>query len=189
MASAIDLPKTPRQPDGVILDPEPTVPRAVESAPARGVISLKEPLSDAILRGAVDAFFVPFTSHDPDALEGVLSRAARLLDSHGASSFTVVRDELVRRVAAFKAAGVTRVDVDGIERFDYGDLAQNGAHPRPPEMRKGDVLVRVHVSLPRLSGDRLFADIVVLVFRWDEEADGPGKARLKVVGFDEQEAR
>src|SRR5580658_6926485 len=83
MASAIDLPKTPRQPDGVILDPEPTVPRAVESAPARGVISLKEPLSDAILRGAVDAFFVPFTSHDPDALEGVLSRAARLLDSHG----------------------------------------------------------------------------------------------------------
>jgi hypothetical protein len=188
MTSALELPKTPRQPDGVVIDAEPTVPRAVESSAARGVISLKEPLGDAVVRGAVEAFFVPFTSHDPEAVDGVLSHSARLLDSHGASSFAVVRDELLRRVAGFKAAGVTSVHIDSIERFDFGDLGENGGHPRPPEMRKGEVLVRVHVTTPHPTGDRLFADVVVLLLRWDEE-DGPGKARLKVAGFDEQEAR
>jgi len=190
VASALDLPKVPRQPDGVILEPTSALPRAVETAPARGVISLKAPLGDTVLRAAIDAFFVPFTTHDPDALDAILSRAARLLDSHGASTYTIVRDELVRRIAAFKAAGVTRVDVDAVERFEYGDLGRSGgARPRPPEMRKGDILARVHVTVPRPGGDRLFADVVVLMFRWDEDADGPGKARLKVVGFDEQDSK
>jgi hypothetical protein len=189
VVSVVELPKTPRQPDGVVLDPEPALPRAAESVPARGVIALKEPIGEAVVAAAVDAFFIPFTSHEPEALEGVLSHAARLLDSHGASSYTIVRDELLRRIAAFKLAGVRSVHVDGIERYDYGDLGESGAQSRPAEMRKGDILARVHLTTPHLGGDRLFGDIVVLLFRWDEDADGPGRARLRVVGFDEADAR
>jgi hypothetical protein len=189
VATGLELPTTPRQPDGVVVDPEPALPRARENASARGVLSLKEPLSDAAVRAAVEAFFVPFTSHDAEALDGVLSHAARLLDSHGASSYSIVRDELLRRVAAFGRAGVGSIPIDGIERFDFGDLGGTRTHARPLEMRKGDILVRVHVTLPHTGGDRLFGDVVVLLFRWDEEQDGPGKPRLRVVGFDEEDAR
>jgi hypothetical protein len=189
VATSLELPKTARQPDGVVLDPEPLVPEAREAASARGVISLKEPLSDAAVRAAIEAFFVPFTSHDAEALDAVLSHAARLLDSRGASSYSIVRDELLRRVTAFGHAGVQRIPIDAVERYDYGDLGARSTHPRPPEMRKGDVLVRVHVTVPHTGNDHLFGDVVVLLFRWEEEPDGAGKARLRVVGFDEEDAR
>jgi hypothetical protein len=203
MATVVELPKTPRQPDGVFLDPEPALPRAVAKAPARGIVSLKEPVGDGILRAAIETFFAAFTDHEPDALDGVLSHSARLLDSHGASSYTVVRDELLRRVAAFKASNVTKVQIDGVERYEYDDLEVDGTsaalprrgqdlsgmRARPSEMRPGDILARVHLIVPRVGGDRLFGDVVVLLFRWDEDAEGSGSGRLRVVGFDEQDVR
>jgi hypothetical protein len=165
------------------------VPEARESTAARGVVALKEPVSDAALGQAVLAFFAPFTSHEPDALDGILSRSARLLDSHGASSYAVVRDELLRRITSFNRAGVGAVQVDSVERYNFGDLGETSAHPRPPEMKKGDILARVHITLPRTSSERLFADTVVLLFRWEEGEEGRGNARLRVAGFDEEEAR
>jgi hypothetical protein len=185
----VELPRTPRQPDGVVLDPEPALPRAVAKAPARGVVSLKEPLDDGVLNAAIEAFFAPFTDHEPEALDSVLSRSARLLDSHGASSYTIVRDELLRRVAAFKASNVTAVHVDGVDRSEYDDLEVTGLRPRPSEMRPGDILARVHITVPHVGGDRLFGNVVILLFRWDEDAERPGSGRLRVVGFDEQDVR
>jgi hypothetical protein len=189
MVTVVELSQSPRRPDGVVVDPEPELPRAVTSAPARGVVSLKEPLGDKVLGAAIEAFFAVFTGHDPDALDGVLSRSARLLDSHGGSSFTVVHDELARRVAAFKASNVTEVHVDRAERSEYDDLGETGLRRRPAEMHPDDVLVRVHLTVARGGGDRLFGNVVVLLFRWEEDPERGGPARLRVAGFDEEDAR
>jgi hypothetical protein len=186
MATVLELPKTPRQPDGVVIDPEPALPPAFARAPAEGVVSLKEPLDEGIVGAAIEAFFSVFTSHAPEALEGVLSRSARLLDSHGGSSYAIVRDELLRRVAAFKAANVTTVPIHRVERAEYADLGENGLRPRPGEMRPGDILVRVHLAAPHAGADRLLGDVVVLLFRSETEA-AEGPPRLRVVGFDEQD--
>ena len=189
LGTVVELPRSLRRPDGVVLDREPALPRATARAPARGVVSLKEPVGDEVLRAAIEAFFVVFTAHEPEALDGVLSRSARLLDSHGGSSYAVVRDELLRRVAAFKASNVTSIHVDGVERSEYDDLGMTDFRPRPAEMRPGDILARIHLTIPRVGGDRLFGNEVLLLFRWDTDAERPGSGRLRVVGFDEQEVR
>jgi hypothetical protein len=172
----------------VVLDPDPALPPAVERAPARGVASLKEPVSDEVIRRAVESFFAVFSNRDADALDGLLSRSARLLDAHGGSTYSALREELRGRIRAFDAASVNAVRIDGIERFDYRDLGfEPGAHPRPGEMRPGDILVRVHVGLPRASGSKLFAPVVVLLWRWEEDVETPGKGLLRVAGYDEEE--
>jgi hypothetical protein len=187
MTTALALPAAPRQPDGVLLDPSPVVPPAAERAPARGVVSLKEPVGDDVVRRAVDAFFATFANRDSEALDVLLSRSARLLDAHGGSTYSALREELRGRIHAFEVAGVSSARIDGIERFDYRDLDEAGARARPREMRPDDVLVRVHVSLPRSAAVKLFAAVVVLLFRWEEDMDAPGKLALRVAGYDEEE--
>ncbi len=188
MKTALELPKEPRHPDGVVLDPDPGMPVVVEHAQARGVVSLKEPVGDEVIRRGVDAFFDAFTRHDPDALDAILSRSARLLDAHGGSTYSALREELRGRIRAFEAAAVTSLHVEGVDRFDYRDLGGVAAARKPPqEMRPGDVLVRVHVAVPRSGSTKLFAPVVVLLLRWEDEADAPGKTTLRVAGYDEAE--
>jgi hypothetical protein len=188
MSTALELPRAPRRPDAVPVDVDRALPEAAERAPASGVVSLKQPIGDDVVRHAVDAFFAAFTRHDLDALDGMLSRSARLLDAHGGSTYGALREELRGRIHAFEAAGVGAPRVDAVERFDYRDLGgEGGARQRPGEMRPHDVLVFVHVDLPRSSASKLFAPIVVLLLRWEEDADRPGKSVLRVAGYDEQD--
>jgi hypothetical protein len=187
MSSALTLPETPRQPDGVVLDPPMLAPPAVTRARASGVISLKAPIGDDVLRRAVRAFFDVFVDRDADALDALLSRSARLLDAHGGSSYATLREELRSRIRAFDAAGASAVRVDTIERFDYRDLAGDPSGGAPPEMRPGDVLLRVHVAAPSASATRLFAPVVILLLRWEEDAEAPGQPDLRVAGYDEED--
>ena len=187
MTTALEVPTAPRQPDGVLLDPAPVVPPASERAPARGVVSLKEPVGDDVIRRAVDAFFATFANRDAEALDVLLSRSARLLDAHGGSTYGALREELRGRIHAFDVAAVSSVRIEGVERFDYRDLDEAGARSRPREMRPGDVLVRVHVAVPRSTGVKLFSPVVVLLWRWEEDVDAPGKTVPRVAGYDEEE--
>jgi hypothetical protein len=184
--TALELPSSPRRPDGVTNDIPPALPALVERAPAEGVVALKEGTSDAAIRAATNAFFDAFAAHDVEALEQSLSRSARHLDAHGGSSFQVLTDELLRRLRLFEVAGVDAVRIERIDRFFYRDLGEGGARPRPSDMRPEDVLVRAHLLLPRPNGERLLGDIVVLLLRWEEDANASGKRSLKVVGYDEE---
>ncbi len=184
IVTALELPATPRHPDGVVLDTAPAVPVPVERAPAEGVVALKEPVADGTVRAALGAFFDAFAAHDVDELDRALSRSARHLDAHGGSSFQVLLDELLRRLRLFEATRVDAVHIEGIDRFSYRDLGPGGARPRPSDMRPEDILVRVHLLLPRPNGERLFGDVVVLLLRWED--DPGGRRSLKVTGFDEE---
>lgn len=187
--TALELPTAARQPDGVEVPVETALPPAAERAPARDVAVLREPVADEVIRRAVASFFAAFERHDADAIDALLSRSARLLDAHGGSTYATLREELRGRVRAFEAAGVSSVGVEAVERHDFRDLgAGAGARPRPLEMRPGDVLVRVHLAVPRVGASvRLFAPVVVLLWRWEEDADAPGRRVLRVAGYDEED--
>jgi hypothetical protein len=190
LTTVTELPKTPRQPDGVAMDPQPALPAPVERAPAAGVVSLRAPVGEAAILALVEQLLSAFRSHDATVLDAVLSRSVRLLDTHGSGTPSVVRDELSRRVVGFKNAGVSQVHVDAIDRFTYADLGQPGTLPRPAEMRVGDVLVRVHLAMPHPGGERLLGDVIVLLIRAEADPDAPGeKPSLRIAGFDEPEAR
>jgi hypothetical protein len=186
-ATVAELPKPARRPDEVF-DRDRVFPHAAASAPAQGVVSLLEPVDERVLRDAVEAFFAVFTGHDPEALEAVLSPASRLLGSHGASSYAVVHEELVRRVLAFKASNVTAIHVESVDGAAYGDFDEVGPRRRPSEMRPGDILAYVRLTVPRVDRERLFGEVIVLLFRPEEDAEQPGRSRFRVVGFDEGDA-
>jgi len=187
MRTALELP-VDRHPAGVALDPTPPIPRAVEKAVASGVVALRPALPDDTLRRALATFFGVFSGHDTDALDPLLSRSARILDAHGGSTYSALRDELRGRIRAFEGAGSPAVRIDQLERFDFGDLeGEDAVRPRPPEMRPGDVLVRAHVSVPRSGGARLFGAVVVLLFRWEEDPEATDRPVLRIAGYDEED--
>ncbi len=186
VVTALELPAGPRRPDGVTIDAPPALPSAVERARAEGIVALKAGVNDALIRTAASTFFDAFAAHDVEALDRNLSRSARHLDAHGGSSFQVLVDELVRRIRLFEANDVDAVRIERIDRFFYRDLGDGGARARPSDMRPEDILVRVHLLLPRPGGERLFGDVVVLLLRWEDDPNGGDTRGLKVVGFDEE---
>jgi hypothetical protein len=168
------------------MDIPPALPVPVERASAAGVVALKEGVADSTVRAAAIGFFDAFAAHDVEALDRSMSRGARHLDAHGGSSFQVLMDELVRRLRLFEATHTDAVQVDRIDRFAYDDLDERGPHPRPSDMRPGDILVRAHLLLPHPGGERLLGDIVVLLLRWEDDPNPSGQKNLKVAAFDEE---
>jgi hypothetical protein len=189
-APVADEKPTPRHPDGVLLDPPPALPPAVEHAQAHGVVGLREPLAEAEARNAVLAYVNAFINRDVQALERMLTPDAKQLFSHGAGSSSSLVEFWRQRLRNFDYAKLANVEVvraDQIERYDYDELGGAGERPRPGEMHPGDVLVRAPVATPRLNGDRLFGDIIVLLLRWDE-GRATGDRGYKIAGFSEEEA-
>ncbi len=179
-------PTAPREPDGVVLEPEPAIPAPAAGAEARGVVTLAPPVGDGEIRGVVQSFFDALARRDDGAVDALLSRSARLLDAHGGSTYATLREELRSKSRALAAAGMRDLPLERIERFDYRDLGEAGERPLPPEARPGDVLVRVHLAWPWTSGDRVFADVVVLLLR--RELGGEVGPAWRVAGYDEQES-
>src|SRR5262245_41824263 len=57
-ATATELPEGPRRPDGVVVDPSPELPRALEAAiPSSVLVALQPPLPEKAARTVVAAFF------------------------------------------------------------------------------------------------------------------------------------
>jgi len=183
--TATELPTTPRRPDGVVLEPPPTIPPAVERAEARGIVTLREPLGEDALREVVRAYFTAFEREDAEALGQLLTPDAAGLDPRAKPA---TRAQLVdqfrarmRNLDYTKMAGTEVAELDRLEHFGADDLGHEGAPPRPSEMRADDVLVRVPVATPRFGGERFFGDRLTLLLRRDE-------GRLKIAGVAEDDA-
>lgn len=170
-----------RKPDGVLLEPAPAVPAAVERGEARGVIALKPGLSTDEIRGVVRQLMRAFENEQVEAVRMMLTSDATDLVSHGS------RDQIISGIASRfskhrgnyqKLRGLEVAHVDRAEVREYDDLLTTGARPRPPDMAPGDVLVRVPMTAPMSNGERLFDDVLVLMLRRD-------KGQLKIAGYGE----
>jgi hypothetical protein len=176
LETATEMPKAPRRPDGVVLEPTPAMPTAADRAPATGIVALREPLADKDVEDVVRAYVRAFEREDIDALVQLLAQDASPLGRAGNKNqlLDLWRTKM-KNFEYQKLAGVEVARVAQIEKHTYETLGASGAPMRPTEMRAGDLYVRVPIATPRVGSDQLFGDILVLLLRREE-------GRLKIAG-------
>jgi hypothetical protein len=173
-ATATELPEGPRRPDGVVVDPSPELPRAVETAePASTLVALKPPLSEKAARALVAAFFRAVVAEDVEALADLTTPDASAPSRSRGSSAGIV-DHWRGRMRHFRyrtlANEVLYQDAD-IEVYRYDDLETLlvGRPPRPPDMTPSDLLLRVPMLVVRAGSDRAFGDEIFFLLRRDKD--------------------
>ncbi|WP_394839595.1 hypothetical protein LVJ94_22170 [Pendulispora rubella] len=182
--TAPEAPPEPRRPDGVVLDPPPAIPLATDRAGARGVVALREPLGDDAMFDVVRAFVSAFQREDADALIGLLTFDAVLLDAKGTKSRSAIVDgwrARFRNLDYSKLVGTEVVDLDSIERYTAQNAAGANVPARPAEMREGDVLLRIPVAAARVAGERYFGDVITMMLRREGE-------RYRIAALGEEDA-
>jgi hypothetical protein len=175
--TATELPKTPRRPDGVALEPAAAMPPSVDRAEAKGVVALREPLADKDVEDLVRAYLRAFEREDEQALSQLLAQDAVSLGRQGSSRQQLV-DIWRTKMRSFeyqRLAGLEVARISLIERHTYDTLGTPGAPSRPAEMRPGDLYVRVPIATPRVGSEQLFGDVLVLLLRRED-------GRLKIAG-------
>jgi hypothetical protein len=164
-----------RHPDAVVLEPPSALPDAVARASARGVLALREPEAGDAVADLVQSVVDAWEHQSIEALVALLTLDAGPLDGRGRGRSALVEGwrQRMQAHAYGRLAGVELVRSDRIERWNWEDLGGAGAPSRPPDMRAGEVLVRAPVEVPRMAGERLFGDELVMVLRREE-----GKLRI-----------
>jgi hypothetical protein len=171
------MPKTPRRPDGVALEPPPAMPSAFDRAEARGVVALREPLADKDVEDVVRAYIRGFEREDDQALIQLLAQDATSLGRQASTRQQLI-DIWRTKMKSFeyqRLAGLEIARISQLERHTYETLGAPGAPPRPPEMRPGDLYVRVPIATARVGSEQLFGDVLVLLLRRED-------GRLKIAG-------
>jgi hypothetical protein len=176
LETATEMPKNPRRPDGVVLEPPPAMPAPADRAPASGIVALREPLADKDVEDVVRAYVRAFEREDLDALVQLLAQDASPLGRAGGKNQLVdLWRTKMKNFEYQKLAGVEVARVAQIERYGYDALGASGGPQRPAEMRPGDLFVRVPIATPRVGSDQLFGDVLLLLLRRED-------ARLKIAG-------
>jgi hypothetical protein len=172
-----------RKPDGVLLEPSPAVPVAVEHADARGVVALKMPLSIDDVKAVVAELM---KGYENEAIEKIMVMLLPdAVDPFKHLNLQQIRAEINSRFQHLefqKMRGLEVAHVDRAELREYDDLMTSGPRPRPPEMTPGDIWVRIPMTAPLSQGERLFDDYLVLILRRD--ARDP-KSALKIAAIGE----
>lgn len=152
-----------RHPDGIALEPPAALPKPVERAAARGVVSLREPVDRAAVARLVQSFFDAWQGASLNALVALLTSDAAPIDGRGA-----LPDLWRQRLQAHdygRLAGLELFRAERIERWTWDELDAPFAPARPVEMQPDEVYVRVPVEVTHVGGERLFGDVAVLVLR------------------------
>jgi hypothetical protein len=173
----------PRSPDGVVLDPPTAVPSAAERAVAQGVVALRQPLGDDAVRDVVRAVADAWQSESVDQLMALLTEDAGPIEARSRGRAPLVEGWRQRMHAHEYShlAGIDLFRADRIERYYFDDLAARDAPPRPPDMRKDELLVRVPIEVTRYAGERLFGDSWTLLLRREE-------GRYKIAAYGETDS-
>jgi hypothetical protein len=170
LETATEMPKGPRRPDGVALEQPPAIPTASDRAPATGVVALREPLADKDVEDIVRAYLRAFEREDDKALELLLATDAAPLGRQGSTRVQLLElwKTKMRNFEYQRLAGMEVARISQMEKHTYDLLGQPGSLPRPPEMKPGDLYVRVPIAAPRIGSEQLFGDILVLLLRREE---------------------
>jgi hypothetical protein len=166
LKTATEMPGTPRQPDGVVLEPEQAMPDLVDRAPATGIVALREPIAESDIEDVVRAYVSAMEREDLDALVQLLAEDASPLGRDGGRAQLV---ELWK--AKIKSAEHQRLttselsEVSRIERHTYEALGGPDAPTRPPSMRPGDLYVRIPLAVSRSEQRSPLGAVLVFLLR------------------------
>jgi hypothetical protein len=184
--TAEELPEGARRPDGVVVDPSPELPQAVEiGEPGAALVALKPPLPEKAARSVVAAFFRAIVAEDLEALADLATPDASAPNRNRGSAASIV-DHWKGRMRHFRyrtlANEVLYQDAD-VELYRYDDLETLvvGRPQRPPEMARSDLLLRVPMLVVRAGSDRAFGDEILFLLR-----RGEGRFRIRQIMEDFQ---
>ncbi len=161
-------------PDGVALDrsPAPLSPAPSASSPGAGEVPLVPPPPTEGAFDTMRAFFDALAHEDPKALEALLAPNATWwsLGANGRAGTTPLLNlwrERFRRLNYTQLAEHTVVQPAEVEVLGAGDLASLPTERRLPPIDLGprDLLLRVHVLVPRIGPERLLGDDLLLWLR------------------------
>lgn len=175
--------KAERRPDGVALEPVSALPPAREHAPAAGVVALRQPVSDKDVEDVVRAYLRAFEREDEPALLQLLGPDAVPLGRPNGGTRQMLVEQWRQKLRSFdyqRLAGMEIARLGELERRGVEAMGGPNEPPRPPEMRPGDLWVKVPIALPRL-GEPLFGDYLVLLLRRED-------GRLRIAGQADQNA-
>lgn len=185
LETALEVPTTPRQPDGVLVEPPPAVPSPNDPGAARlGVVALRPPVSDEQVAVVVRAYVTALEYEAIEDLWDLLTPDAVSLEAGARVNRVGLRqrfDERFRRRELHRLRGLDIARLDKLERYGFSDLGPASDPQRPTEMREGDMYVRVPMSAPLgANGEKLVGDVLVLLLRRDET-----QKKLKIAGVAE----
>lgn len=172
-----------RVPDGVVLDAPASVPAVQVRAPARGVITLREPVADEAVRKLVGDLVSAFQREDLAALRALLTSDAGLLSGRARAERADLVPSWARRLSQLdfkKLAGVELVRLEKVVRYEFEDLSDRDEPARPNEMVPGDVLVRFPMEVTKIGDERFFGQTLTLLLRRED-------GRCKIAGYAESE--
>ncbi len=169
-ATALELPQEARRPDGVVVDPSPQLPVALETAdPGAALVALKPPLPDKIARSVVAAFFHAVVTEDIDELSRLVTTDATtpVKARGGALGIADMWRSRLRQFRYRTLASDMLYQESDVEVYRYEDLETlvPGRPFRPPEMARTDVLLRVPMLVVRTGSDRVFGDELLFLLR------------------------
>lgn len=172
LETALEVPTTPRQPDGVLVEPPPAIPTPDDPGTAHlGVVALRPPVSDAQVASVVRAYVSALEYEAVDELWALLTPDAVSLEPGARINRVGLRQRFAERFARRELQRLRGLDIarlDKAERYGFADLGPTTEPPRPTEMREGDLYVRVPLSAPvGPSGEKLVGDVLVLLLRRD----------------------
>jgi len=168
-----------RQPDGVVVEPPAALPAIAVHARAQGVVALREPAGDEVVTNLVAELIEAWQHESVESLSALLASDAGPLGARARGRAALVEGWRTRlRAHPYnRLAEVDLVRPERIERWEYDDLGGPEAPARPPEMRPGEIYVRVPLETTRISGEKFFDDVIVLIVRREE-----GKYRIAAYG-------
>jgi hypothetical protein len=168
-----------RKPDGVVVEPPPALPTVAARAEARGVVALREPLGGDAVRDLVSSLIEAWQRESLDALTALLTTDAGPFESRGRGRSVLVEAwrQRLRAHPYGKLAGADLVRPERVEHWDLDELSAADAPARPPDMRPGEVYVRVPLEVTRIAGEKYFGDVIVLLLRRED-----GKYRIAAYG-------
>ncbi|CAN5806634.1 hypothetical protein BH09MYX1_BH09MYX1_34980 [soil metagenome] len=192
--TALTVSTAPRQPDGVLVEPPPVLPRGEDRGNASSsVVALRPPISDEQIASIVKSYVHALEDESHDEMFELFTSDVFSLAPVVAGSGTRavnVREEYKNRfdqgsrggpMSLRRYRGLEIAQLDKVERYEWSDLSKNGDPPRPTDMRDGDLYVRVPLVAPLgPNGDKLIHDVLLLVLRRDVDAK-----QVKVAGVAE----
>lgn len=166
LVTASELPQTPRQPDGVLVDPQVAIPSAARRAPAIGVVTLEPPIASEAAFELATTYFQAIAARNDSAFgELIVPDAAELNPSLGQRRLIETLSSRIRG-RDFSTVKGPIARFERMERFEYEDLGPSTSPRRPDVMEPGDVLVRMPLGAPLgKNGEKLFGDLALIVVR------------------------
>jgi hypothetical protein len=177
-ATASEVPKERRHPDGVVIDPVSAPPPAEDRARAQdGMVTLKTPLGVDRALGTIDELFRRVVDRDGDALEALFAQNSLALGLTPQGMQGQTPSALLWWQNRFRRLDYARLKGEVIYReaelriFRAEDAAEAPPHPsiHADAMSEGDMVIEVPILTTHAGADRLFGDEIIFWLRRDKD--------------------